>query len=152
MQPLQCRRRNRKIRRVVATAAQFELWGWQNSTFGCIRYQASMFHRFCWRQPVCSCHWYSRAGCRSVCYMHYYQLPNNRDTSVFSFTLTTWHRQLLLSAGRAAIDRYLLPAGPTATNLQLQQWDSCCGPMLGQRDGHCTITQTWLCILCVQCQ
>jgi len=33
--------------------------------------------------------------------------------------LTTWHcphLQLLLTAGRAAIDRYLLAAGPTAAN------------------------------------
>ena len=38
---------------------------------------------------------------------------------MFSFLrqLTTWHcSQLLLSAGRAATDRYLLPAGPTAAN------------------------------------
>jgi len=41
------------------------------------------------------------------------------DKSVFSFLrqLTTWHcSQLLLSAGRAAIDRYLLPAWHTAAN------------------------------------
>ena len=38
---------------------------------------------------------------------------------MFSFLrpLTTWHcSQLLLSAGRAAIDRHLLPTGPTAAN------------------------------------
>ena len=41
------------------------------------------------------------------------------NKSVFSFLrqLTAWHcSQLLLSAGRAAIDRYLLPARPTAAN------------------------------------
>jgi len=32
--------------------------------------------------------------------------------------------------GRAAIDRILLPAGPTAANLL--QWVCCCGPILGQ--------------------
>jgi len=43
----------------------------------------------------------------------------NKYKSVFSFLrqLTTWHcSQLLLSAGRAAIDRYIPPAGPTAAN------------------------------------
>jgi len=41
--------------------------------------------------------------------------------SAFSFLgrLITWHcSHLLLTAGRAAIDRYLLLAGPTATNPQ----------------------------------
>jgi len=40
-------------------------------------------------------------------------------TNLFSFLrqLTTQHcSQLLLSAGHAAIDRYRLPAGPTAAN------------------------------------
>jgi len=41
-------------------------------------------------------------------------------------------RTPLLSAGRAAIDRYLLPAGPTAAILQ--QRVCCCGPMLRQTD------------------
>ena len=36
-------------------------------------------------------------------------------------------------AGCAAIDRHLLPAGPTAANLQ--QRGCCCEPMLGQTDG-----------------
>ena len=36
--------------------------------------------------------------------------------------LTTWHcSHLLPNAGRAAIDRYLLAAGPTAVNLPLQR-------------------------------
>jgi len=45
-------------------------------------------------------------------------IVSNR-TSLFSFLrqLSTWHcSRLLLSAGRAAIDRYLLTAGPTAAN------------------------------------
>ena len=37
-------------------------------------------------------------------------------------------------ADRAAIDRYLLPAGPAAANLQ--QRVCYCGPALGQRDGQ----------------
>jgi len=41
---------------------------------------------------------------------------------------------LLLSADRAAIDRYRLPTGPTEAN---QQQRVCCwGPMLGQTDGQ----------------
>jgi len=72
--------------------------------------------------------------------MFYANLDLNK--SVFSFlrTLTTWHCPhptlllLLPSAGRAAIDRYLLTAGPTAANLQ--QRVCCCGPMLGQTDGR----------------
>jgi len=40
---------------------------------------------------------------------------------------------LLQSAGCAAIDRHVLPAGPTAANLQ--QRGCCCEPMLGQTDG-----------------
>jgi len=42
-----------------------------------------------------------------------------QNESVFSFLrqLSTWHcSRLLLSAGRAAIDQYLLTAGPTAAN------------------------------------
>jgi len=39
---------------------------------------------------------------------------------------------LLPSAGRAAIDRYFLPALPTAANLQ--QRICCCGPAAGQAD------------------
>jgi len=41
---------------------------------------------------------------------------------------------LLLSAGHAAIDQYLLPAELTAANLQ--QRVCCCGPMLGQTNGR----------------
>ena len=41
---------------------------------------------------------------------------------------------LLLSAGHAAIDRYLLPAELTAANLQ--QRVCCCEPMLEQTDGR----------------
>jgi len=41
---------------------------------------------------------------------------------------------LLLSAGRAAIDPYLLPAGPTAANLQ--QRVCCCRPMLQRYRVH----------------
>jgi len=58
-------------------------------------------------------------------------------TSYFSVLrpLTTWHcSHLLLSAGRAAIDRYLLAAGPTAANppqrrASAEWWDR-------QRDGR----------------
>ena len=46
---------------------------------------------------------------------------------------------LLLSAGRAAID-ISCPPGP--------QRVCCCWPMLGQTDGHHTVTQTLLRILC----
>ena len=38
----------------------------------------------------------------------------------------------------AAVNQYLLPAGPTAVSLQ--QWVCCCFPALGQTDGHCTIS------------
>jgi len=50
---------------------------------------------------------------------------------VFSYlrTLTTWHCPHLPTTA-AAIDRFLLPTGPTAANLQ--QRVCCCGPMLGQ--------------------
>ena len=37
-------------------------------------------------------------------------------------------------AAAAAVDRYFLPAGPTAANLQ--QRVCCCGHMLGQTDGR----------------
>jgi len=52
----------------------------------------------------------------------------NKYKSVFSFLrqLTTWHcSQLLLSAGRAAIDRYLLPVhGPQQqTRLKMRSMD-----------------------------
>jgi len=67
---------------------------------------------------------------------------STRNKPGFSFLRKArWQRStarirptLLLSAGRAAIDRYLLPAGPTAANLQ--RWVCCCGPMLGQTDGR----------------
>ena len=54
---------------------------------------------------------------------------------------------LLLGAGRAAIDRYLLPAGRTAANpphaaAAVDSWDR-------QRDGHRTVIQTCR-ILCQQ--
>jgi len=48
------------------------------------------------------------------------------------------------AACRTATDQYLLPAGPTAANMQ--QWVCCCESMLGQTDGptdemgHHTIT------------
>ena len=50
---------------------------------------------------------------------------------MFSYlrTLTTWHCPHLPTTA-AAIDRFLLPTGPTAANLQ--QRVCCCGPMLGQ--------------------
>ena len=55
--------------------------------------------------------------------------------------LPAFHPLHAAAAARLApIDRYLLPAGPTAANLQLQR---ICfyGPMLGQTDGrtpyHC---------------
>jgi len=56
------------------------------------------------------------------------------------------HTLLLQSTSHAAIDRYLLPAGPTAANLQ--QKVCCCGPVLGQTDGqtggHCIVSYTLL--------
>jgi len=65
---------------------------------------------------------------------------------MFSFQrqLTTWHcthlllpavlqRRLLLTAGRAAIDRYLLLAGRTAANPQ-QQTRSSGGRMMGRTE------------------
>jgi len=61
------------------------------------------------------------------------------SVSVFSFlhTLTTWH--CLQSHSPAArrcrrSQSYLLPARPTAANLQ--QRVCCCGPVLGQTDGR----------------
>jgi len=41
---------------------------------------------------------------------------------------------LLLSAGRAAIDRYVFPAGLTAANLPRRV--CCCGPVLRETDGR----------------
>jgi len=80
---------------------------------------------------------------RSACSVHYEMtfssaeagVSSNRwtrlfpDTSLFSFLrqTATWHcpdsaaRLLLLTAGRAAIDRYLLSAAPTAANPQRQR-------------------------------
>ena len=49
------------------------------------------------------------------------EFEQNTSKSEFSFlrTLTTWHcPRLLLSADRAAVDRQLLVAGPTAANPQ----------------------------------
>ena len=62
---------------------------------------------------------------------------NNNSESVFSYlrTPTTWHCPHSPAAA-AAIDRCLLPAGPTAANLQ--QRVCCCWPMLGQTDGRRT--------------
>jgi len=41
----------------------------------------------------------------------------NKSVSSFLRQLTTWHcTHLLLSAGREAIDQYLLAAGPTVVN------------------------------------
>ena len=71
---------------------------------------------------------------------HNAPLPCRRrsNKSVFSFLRIqpafARHTPLLLSAGCAAIGRYLLPAGHTATNLQ--QRVCCCGLMLGQTDGR----------------
>jgi len=49
--------------------------------------------------------------------------------------LTTWHCPIRPPiAGRAAIDRYFLPAGPTAANLQ-QRPD---GQTYGRTDDRCT--------------
>ena len=46
-----------------------------------------------------------------------HRLYNKQSVLSFLRQLTTWHcSQLLLSASRAAIDRYLLAAGPTAAN------------------------------------
>ena len=56
-------------------------------------------------------------------------------------------------ASRAAIDRHLLPAGPTAANMQ--QWraasDGTDRQTDRQTDRHPTVAQTLLCILCGQC-
>jgi len=72
--------------------------------------------------------------------------------SVFSYprTLTTWHCPHSPAAA-AASDRYLLPAEPTAANLQ--QRVCCCGPMLGQTDGRtpCRFIDLPR-MLCRQCQ
>jgi len=64
-----------------------------------------------------------------------------KNKSVFSFlrTLTMWHCLHLPAARRAAvrraaINRYLLSAGPAAANLQ--QRVCCCGPVLRQTDGR----------------
>ena len=59
--------------------------------------------------------------------------------SAFSYlrTLTTWHcphSPAAHAAAAAIIDRYLLPAGHTAANLQ--QRVCCCKPMLEQTDGR----------------
>ena len=51
-------------------------------------------------------------------------------------TLTTWHCPHSPAAA-AAIGPYLPLAGPTAANMQ--QRVCCCGPMLGQTDGHRTV-------------
>ena len=79
------------------------------------------------------------------------------NTGLSSATNVCWQRgtariqlPLLLTAGRATIDQYLLPAGPTTANLQ--HWVCCCGPMLGHTDGHSTVTWTQLRTLCMQCQ
>jgi len=61
------------------------------------------------------------------------------SASLYSASYVRWQHgtvriRPLLSAGRAAIDRYLLPAGPTAANLH--QRVCCYGPMLGHRDGQ----------------
>ena len=59
------------------------------------------------------------AFCRICCNVSTYRHRIKQNESVFSFLrqLSTWHcSRLLLSAGRAAIDRYLLTAGPTAAN------------------------------------
>ena len=53
----------------------------------------------------------------------------NGSVSSFLHQLTTWHcSKLLLSASRAALDQYLLPAGPTAANpphpaAAIDRWD-----------------------------
>ena len=63
------------------------------------------------------------------------------NKSVFGLrrTLTAWHYPHSPAARRAAvrraaIDRYLLPTGPTAANVQ--QRVSCCGAMVGHTDGQ----------------
>jgi len=105
------------------------------------------------------------------------------NKSAFSFlrTLTTWHCPYSPAARRccrAAIDRYLPPAEPTAANV-MQDVDSYSAsspnePLVPpketyssgfatacpywdrqtdrQTDGHRTVTQTPLCILCGRCQ
>ena len=67
------------------------------------------------------------------------QAHHRQNKSVFSFLhkLTTWHYPHLsatccAAVCLAAINRYFLPAGPTAANLQ--HWVCCCEPMLGQTD------------------
>ena len=59
----------------------------------------------------------------------------NNYKSVFSYlrTLTKWHCPHSPTAA-AALDRYLLPAGPTAANLQ--QRISCRGSMLWRQTGR----------------
>jgi len=57
---------------------------------------------------------------------------SNIDKPVLSY-LTLWYCPHL-PATAVAIDQYLLPAGPTAANLQ--QWACCCERRLGQTDGQ----------------
>ena len=72
----------------------------------------------------------------------YVATTSHTHTGLCSATYVRWQRGTArirpLHAAAAAIDQYLLPAGPTAANLQ--QWVCCCEPMLGQTDGHRTVS------------
>jgi len=67
-----------------------------------------------------------------------YILANLKSTSLCSATYVRWQRGTARirspHAAAAAIDRYLLPNGLTAANLQQRVYRS--GPMLGQTDGR----------------
>jgi len=56
-------------------------------------------------------------GFRACCALNYGNWLNSKSAISFLRQPTTWHcSHLLLSAERAAIDRYLVTAGPTAAN------------------------------------
>ena len=61
---------------------------------------------------------------------------NKYETSLCSAIYKRWQcgtaRIRPPHATAVAIDRYLLPTGPTAANLQ--QWVCCCGPVMGQSE------------------
>ena len=73
---------------------------------------------------------------------------NTPSNPVSPRTLTTCHCPHSPAAA-AAIDQYLLPAGPTATNLQ--QRVCCLGPVWGQTGGQ-TVTNTFKTLFHILCQ
>jgi len=87
-------------------------------------------------------------------------LIEQKHVCVFSFLhqLKTWHcphsllRACCRGAGRAAIDGYLIPAGPTAANPPHAAAASGRADTNRQADGHRAVTWTLLHILRGQCQ